>query len=512
MADKEKDEVVETVATEEDNFLARLEKIQKGFTEGNAAQAATVTPVVEKGLQIKTGDDPKVDDDSNIDAKNVDPLRKSFDLLASSHVDMKHFGSDSAQEDPVGYLREVVTDIKGRRKYRVSDSELETAMQVLLIKGKNKEGTTYGTWKNANPVHGPNIDVSFRDGLSKGMFGKDADIVSKSLDTGSGSGGPLIRTDIDPLLRVAYLRKFPLGEQISKFPANGKVHTYDKQTAPGTAAFVSELGSLSATASDSTYVQTAMSNVGILVAQRQVSLKLQWAVAQSGMAFNLSGSANLEVISALTAIAKANQSAICQGNFTDGGKTLDDEEGLTNTAAFDGLRTILKGASSSSTKAAGDSYMRALNAAVINVINAGGDPDNLQILCSYGAKMVIEEELLNFLRVQNGTAGAFQTNLAANGILTVADTLSRLLPIPADGQGNGQGYYTYSGNAVEDLTITDPSGMGLAYLGSPTPSILELPMGYNNALSNVYIPFLMNGLCVFVAPFHRKIRIPQVTY
>src|SRR6185369_634082 len=107
--------------------------------------------------------------------------------------------------------------------------------------------------------------------------------------------------------------------------------------------------------------------------------------------------------------------------------------------------------------------------------------------------------------------GGVPTHLASNGLITVADPLSRFMPIPADAQANGIGYYTYSAADTEDMYVVDPAGIGLAYLGSPTPAILELPVGFNNALSNVYVPFVMHGLTVFVTKFNRKIRIPRVT-
>lgn len=342
-----------------------------------------------------------------------------------------------------------------------------------------------------------------------------ANLLQKALDTGSGSGGPLVRVDIDPILREAYLRKFPAVEAIRSFPSNGKVHTFNKRTAPGTAVLVSELGDLGTAGADSSgaYSQTQNSNIAVLAIRKGISLKLQYAIAQSGMAgaFDLTGMGqdNLEIMGGLTAIAKLNQAQFFQGNFTDGSKTKDDEEGATNTSGFDGLRTLLKGASSSITKGATQSMLDAINDAIIAIGNAGGSLDDLMIFLSLKARKAVNIELLNFLRILETPAGGFPTNPSSNGIVTLADVVSKFMNVPADGQTNGIGYYTKSAVDYEDIYVVDPQGMGMAYLGSPSPVVLELPIGYDSTLSNVYIIFLMNGLVVDVPAFNQKIRIPK---
>lgn len=499
------------------SFIADLKTLAKGSA---TVEAATVAAAGGPDLASKTVVQMKPGEIEATEENYVDPLRKCFETVAKAHRDFKHFGSDHALDDPVGYLHEVVIDIKGKPRYRVTDNQLEDAIQIALEAGKGGKATdavSVFKWGDDRKQSSA-IQQAFATGLSKGIFGANREenmLLSKQLETGGGitSGGPLIRVDIDPLLREAYLRKFPLFDMIRKFPANGLVHTYNQRTSAGTAGIVSEMGDLTNVDSESTYVRQANSHIAVLASRRQISLKLQYAVAQSGMgsAFDLSGGGNLEVTGALGEIARLDQSLICQGNQTVPGKTVNDEEGEYNGISFDGFRNILKGAGTSITKAAADPYLRTINRAVADIINDGGDVDNLVILCSLYARIDIEDELINFLRVMNTTpGGGFPTNLASNGILTVADTVSKLMPIPAAAQNEGLGYYTFSAAATEDLVVTDPSGIGLAYLGSPTPSILELPVGFNNALSNVYIPFVMHGLTVFVTKFNRKIRIPRV--
>ena len=494
---------------EQDNEITRLEKLSKGLDK--SATPVIVVPNAAPKIAVK-GDDATADDAGFA----TGTLQKNFQVLAQHCKEFRHLEANKSMDNPQQFLRETYLDISGRRKYVVSDDQLSDMIAGALLHGayhtREKADEVYGKSVNDwSPSQKDAIIQGFQIGIRNKAFGDAGDMVSKSLDTGGGSGGPLIRTDIDPLLREAYLRKFPLGDFVRRIPANGLVHTYDQRTSPGTAGFIDELGSISAVASDSTYVRSANSHIGVIAAQRQISLKLQYAVAQSGMSFDLTGAGNLEVMGALTAIAIANQACIAQGNYTDGGKTLDDEEGLTNTKSFDGIRTILKDSSTAVTKTLGESYMDSINRAVIGVLNAGGDVTALTVLMSLGARFAIDQELINFYRIMNSTpAGGIATNLGSNGLMTVADTLTRFLPIPAASQGQGMGYYTLSGSVVEDLDVIDPSNLALAYLGSPTPSVLELPVGYNNALSNVYIPFLMNGLVVFTTTFHRKVRIPRV--
>jgi hypothetical protein len=518
------DENITNVPSEEEEnidqvtrVVDRLEQLSKGAASARLAAVASNGVEEKSALQMKPTDPGQTNelvDDSNA---RKDPLRKNFETLAKFHRDFKHFGSTKALDDPVSYLREVAIDIKGRPKYKVSNAQLEDAIQVCLWSGRgglNSDALPLATWADQYKQSSA-IGQAFQAGLKSGMFGdrEESNTLSKALDTGGGttSGGPLIRVDVDPLLREVYLRKFPLFDMIRKFPANGLVHTFVQRTAAGTAALVDELGSLSATESASTYTRQATSHIAVLAAQRQISLKLQYAVAQSGMSFDLSGGGNLEITGALGEIARLDQSLICQGNYSSSGKTASDEEGAYNALGFDGLRIVLKESGTSINKATSDTYARVINRATADIINSGGDVDNLVILCSLYAKMDIEEELVNFLRLPGVPAGGFPSNMATNGLVTVADTLTRLMPIPAAAQTEGLGYYTYNAASTEDLIVTDPSGIGLAFLGSPTPQVLELPVGFNNALSNVYIPFVMHGLTVFVIPFNRKIRIAQVT-
>jgi hypothetical protein len=202
-----------------------------------------------------------------------------------------------------------------------------------------------------------------------------------------------------------------------------------------------------------------------------------------------------------------------QGNYSTAAKTLDDEEGLTDNKGYDGLRTILKGAGTSITKAAGETYRKVLNRAIAQCSNDGGNVADMIILLSWGAQMAIEDEMDDFVRIiaREAAQSGVARNVMDGGLRTFGNIISKFLPVPAGGQSEGLGYYDFAAVQKEDIDIIDPQGMGFAYLGSPSPVVLELPIGFNNQLSNVYIVFLMNGLVVHIPKFHRKVRIDKQT-
>ncbi len=431
-----------------------------------------------------------------------DELSKSFLRLAQ--IDNKsfgHLGVDAVLANPRGFLRAKHGPGAGEflvGQYVVPDAMLEAMIGTLLA-------------QKVQPSLQKSVsDMEDSDNVKNALYMSSNDIIKKALD--ATSGAPLIRTDLEPLLYEAFLRDFPALEQIQKVRANGITHTFNQRTAIGTAATIGDLGDMSGSFTNSTLSRQTNSHIATIVSPRAIGLKLQYAVLQSGMNFGIGGDSNLEIVGAMTAISKKLQALILQGNYTDATKTLDDEEGLTDANGFDGIRTTLKGGSTSITKATSEAYTDVINRAVGQIINAGGMSRNLMILLSLGARFQINLELQGYLRVLKEEAGSgpFPTNLSASGLVTINDWLTRMVNVPADGQGNGVGYYTFGGNTVEDISVLDLATWALAWLGSPTPSILELPVGFNNQLSQVYYPFYMAGLVPYIPTFNRKIRVPRV--
>lgn len=281
-----------------------------------------------------TGVESKVTPDE-MRQRNIDPLRKNFEDLAEAGY--RNVGAASALDDPYSFIRRKSDD----GNFQVNNARLGGMIATLMQKGARKEGMPLDQFMDRSGQRQA-MEVNFEQALSKGVFGDAARDVEKALTSGGGSGAPLIRTDLEPIMREAYLRQFPIADLIGSIPANGLVHTYTVKTATGDADTVAELGDLTGVNADSTFVRKANSNVAIIASRRAISLKLQYASRQSGMNFNLEGSENTEVMSAITAIARKNQSLICQGNYSTASRTADDEDGNYNVNDFDGLRTILR--------------------------------------------------------------------------------------------------------------------------------------------------------------------------
>ena len=494
---------------EQKEFLARMEALSGTLAGGAAVSKAAGTQPDAATAPAGGETVAKSMKDERESGEQVPVVQKCFEELATvSKAAYGQLVSQPVLDDPHGFLRRKSAATEGRpSRYLISDGQLGGMIETLLRKSAGKAGV---------PLANFGLMQSALEGaLSEGAFGDAGGLVSKALDSGAGSAGPLIRTDIEPLLREAYLRKFPALEVIPTIPSNGLTHSYNVRTADGSAVTVSEMGDLVAAGADSqsTFSRKANANIAILASRRGISLKAQFAVAQSGMPYDLSGPDNLEVIGAMQAIARLDQKLMLQGNFSTAAKTLNDEEGVTDGNGYDGLRTLLKGAGTSITKGA-DTYLDAIDRAVGQIINAGGDVDNLLIQLSVGSRRAVNQEFQQVLRVTNqAPAGGFANNLSANGVVTVADIVSKFQNIPASAQAQGLGYYTLDGGAtfLEDINVIDPNGLRMAYLGSPTPVVLELPVGFNNQLSNVYIIFLMHGLVLYIDSFHRKVRVPRQT-
>ncbi|HZS47756.1 MAG TPA: hypothetical protein VFC63_21990, partial [Blastocatellia bacterium] len=272
-------------------------------------------------------------------------LSKQFLALARKSKQFYFLGEDDILENPRGYLRakhgpDAEDWQQGR--YKVSDTDLETIIWALLDMNSDERKSVLDLENGSYAAQG--LSLAARSGA----FGDDSRLIQRALDVSSGA--PLIRTDLDPILYEAFLREFPVIDEIRKIPANGILHTYNQRTSPGTASTISDLGDMSGQFSNSSISQLQSSHIATVVAPRAIGLKFQYAVQQSGMNYNVAGDENLEIVGAMIAIAKKVQSLILQGNYSVASKTVNDEEGATDANGFDGIRAILKGGSTSMTK------------------------------------------------------------------------------------------------------------------------------------------------------------------
>lgn len=493
-----------TLAEVMDENNAILKQMVKGDDIKAAAAAAGAEGepiVVEKGITGK-----------QLDEEHIDPMRHGFERLAKALPSrFGHLGQKSVLDNPYNVLRAKNAD----GSYVMKTSELNQIITALL--GVNSDDPIAAgaqplpEWaaKSGNPNGA--IEGALEQAFQSKGFGDNTQLVRKAVD--SSTGAALIRTDIEPVLREAFNRVFPGFDLFEKIPSNGIKHTWNQITAPGTATLLAELGDFSGTAANNTYSQVQTTNIAVAASQREIGLKAQWASMQSGMNFLAGGGANVEIMGALNAIAMVIQAQIFQGNFSTGSKTLDDEEGLTNTLGFDGFRYLLKHNDYSINKGASDSYLTMLRKAIGELVEFGANLSEVAIFCSVGISNAIDAELETFYQYAKSEAGAnTPLNFSASGFRMLAGILGRMYPVPAEGsQAKGIGYYTYSAATTEDIYVLDPNGTKLPYLGSPGPTILELPTGWGNHLSNTYVPFIMVGLAPYVKLFNRKIRCAQAT-
>ena len=356
---------------------------------------------------------------------------------------------------------------------------------------------------------GTGIPVDYWIGGDRGLAAAmDADPqISKALD--SSSGGALIRQDLEPVLQELFVREFPAWDMIPKIPANGLVHAYNQTTSFGDAEFMPELGTV--TDDRSTYVR-ATTNIAILATRRGVSVKGGAAIRAGGFDANPE---QLEIQSGLRAVAHKMQKTIFQGNATESGGTANDEDGEFDANGFTGLRQILNtaragGVDPITAPTAAGNIRAAFDAALMEALNNGGRVDQV---------FLRPQELSAFNLQQDpnvrymGDLARAQVGVSVQSVNTIMGPLG-LTVVPGDSIGT----YEYSGSSVNgvdsgddvaDIYFTDNSNIAVPYLGSPGPTVLDIPVGVSGQLVRLYIIFGMWGFMVRAPLYANKLRVKQ---
>lgn len=335
--------------------------------------------------------------------------------------------------------------------------------------------------------------------------GADPDL-KKALDTTSGSA--LVRQDLEPFMYELFVRSFPAWDRFTKEPANGLVHTFTQQTSPGGAEFISELGTV--VDDRGTYVRKT-TNIAIIGTRRGVTLKQQFAALQSGSGFNPE---QLEMRSALTAIAAKMQKTIFGGNAndTESGGTASSEAGEFDPDGFTGLRQLLNTDTDGSRVVnmdpfAGtpDDYIEKLDEACVFIGDDGG-------VASAVYMSMKNKHLFDKQQDKNVRWTQELTDIAV-GIRTQSFNSPfgalPLIPVPGPSIGTYTGTGAAAGETVGDLYILDEATISLPYLGSPAPTVIEIPIGVGGQLSRMFIVFGMWGLAEKALPFSNKVRAYQ---
>ncbi len=325
---------------------------------------------------------------------------------------------------------------------------------------------------------------------------KDAPIeIRKAADT--TSVGPLIRQDLEAEIYELYVKKFPLFDMIQKIPSNGLAHAYNQETSYGSAVFMSELGTVT---DDANTYNRATANIAIAASRRGISLKAGYAVTAGGMNYDPE---TREIAGGLRAIRHQMQTGICRLQDVDAASvTATAPNGLYDANAFNSLRYVIQNQSPAGNTikvaaGSGQPITTAIRLAANNVIDAGGEPDMIIATVS-GKEAAILEQLpqVRFNTVEV-IPGLHVSKIAAG------DSELPIMTVPGDSIGT----WITGGHTYVDLFVVDSSTLALAYLGGPTPTVLEVPIGVDGTLRKLFIPFAMAGLVCHAPLFMARVSL-----
>ncbi len=357
-------------------------------------------------------------------------------------------------------------------------AQLKAAIRDQLEYGSEQgAGIPFQAWANSHTASKIVEDVEF----------------AKFIDTTSGN--VLIRQDLEPLIFAAFVRRFPAFARVDKTPANGLVHTFQRTDVRPVATYIAE----AAAVPDSQSVYTrATSNISVLALRVGTSLKQSLSVTAGGMPWDTE---QQEISFGIEAIAAQLQQTYLQGNSTVVGGTLNTVDGLFDANSFDGLRRTIPAAN---IRALGtDTILEGLNQADALSVNNGGMSSVVMMRVTDGVQF--ENELQPFRRfieserveVVPGLPNATGVNLSGSGVVPV-------IKVP----GADWTVYTVGADAgISDAYVLDESVITMPYLGSDTPTVIELPLGVTGALTKLYMLVGMFGVAVRVPNFIAKLRV-----
>jgi hypothetical protein len=270
-----------------------------------------------------------------------------------------------------------------------------------------------------------------------------------------------------------------------------------------------ELGTV--TDDKSTY-ERASTNIAILATRRGVTLKSQFAVAAGGMAWSPEA---IEMQGGLRAISHKMQQTIFGGQAADSGGTADNELGLYDEDGFTGLRSILNTVRAQNIDPTGykfndattfaSNFRRSVDQAILQSIQTGATGP-WEIWSHPAEKVTFDEQQDANVRIMESAQRGVSVGVTAQAVNTVGGQIGWNI-VPGDSIGDYHAASSYSNNKVRDTYIVDPAGMSLPFLGTPGPTVLEIPVGISGQLTRLFIIFMMNGFAVKVPQFSNKVRV-----
>lgn len=417
--------------------------------------------------------------------KDVQPILEKF-AAAKPPVSEQTQAPAPAQKD-VSMTYEQVIEAR-ERFVRTPPADLYRMIGLQLRKGSDEGyGVPFTSWAN--------------DSVRSVMANEP--MLVKLIDTSGGVA--LIRQDLEPLLYAAFVQEFPWFARIPKEPSNGLVHAFNRVDSPPTAAFITELGVVGE--SQSVYTR-ATTNIAVAAVQVGTSLKAQFAVRQGGAGYNPEQE---EIRNGVTGLANLIQFGLFQGNASVPLGVATDVDGLYDANAFDGLRISVPGNPAGVGVndgryrhiAAAETILEALNIADGLKSVTGGKTS--VILMDARDRVTMMNELqphVRFLPQQVLVPGLPQVagvTLGNSGDVPV-------VPIPGAQMGS---YTAPDASTVRDAYLVDERTVSMPWLGSESPTILEIPVGVAGVLSKLYILFMMAGFAVKVPNNLGGLRITQ---
>lgn len=403
-------------------------------------------------------------------------------------------GPPAPSETPADETHKEGGTILGAQRARAVDIEQLRVQALALppaqLKAAIRDQLEYGSSQGA----GIPIQAWLDPNIARQMANPDApESVRKFIDTVSGN--VLIRQDLEPLIYAAFVRRFPAFARVDKVPANGLVHTFQRVDARPTATYIAE----TAAVPDSQSVYTrGTANIAVLALRVGTSLKQQLSVAAGGMPWNTE---QQEISFGIETIAAQLQQTFLQGNATVVGGTLNTVDGLFDPNSFDGLRRTVPAANIRALGA--DTILEGLNQTDVLVVNNGGQATVVLMRATDAAQF--ENELQPFRRfieserveVVPGLPMVTGVSLSGSGIVPV-------IKVP----GADWTVYTVGADAgISDAYVLDENVVAMPYLGSDTPTVIELPLGVTGSLTKLFILVGLFGTAVRVPNFIAKLRI-----
>jgi hypothetical protein len=323
------------------------------------------------------------------------------------------------------------------------------------------------------------------------------------------AGAPLVRQDLDPILHALYVQNFPGWDRMKKVEANGLSHAFNQITSPdgGAALGSSIIPDLATVNFYASGFARKTAQVAEFAIGRGVGLKELGAVRAGGAPYDV---VSTELANGMTQLARDAQFTLFTGNASNSSGTASNEGGFYNQFAFDGWRSQIGqyGTFSGNNAIAVDQGSLNLYQSIKNggaqAANNGGHPT--AAFMSYNAKEALDIELAPQQRYPGGSL---------NQVDIIPGVRSQAIPfvdgeltiIPCPGTTLGQ-YANAAGVPVEDVYVIDEARNYVAWLFAEGWTVLQLPIGYSNDLSERFIVFGLYTLVVAAPLFNAKVRRP----